>query len=82
NHTEDDPKARLLSSLELLLGRSLDNTLLNLGLKESFGEGIKNLGFRMKDVLDEEVDVALGNGGLGRLATYYMDSLATLIYPA
>ncbi|CAG8452694.1 26614_t:CDS:10 [Dentiscutata erythropus] len=82
NHTEADPKRVYYLSLEFLLGRSLDNALLNLGLKENFGEGVKDLGFRMEDVLDEEVDAALGNGGLGRLAACYMDSLATLDYPA
>ncbi|CAG8532118.1 2265_t:CDS:2 [Dentiscutata erythropus] len=72
--------ACLLSSLKFLLGRLLDNALLNLGLKESFGEGIKNLDFRIKDVLDDEVDTTLGNGGLSRLAAYYIDSLATLAW--
>ena len=47
-----------------------------------FSEGVKELGFRMEDILDQEVDAALGNGGLGRLAACYMDSLATLDYPA
>ncbi|KAF0483239.1 glycosyl transferase [Gigaspora margarita] len=82
SHTEADPKRVYYLSLEFLLGRSLDNALLNLGLKENFGEGVKDLGFRMEDVLDEEVDAALGNGGLGRLAACYMDSLASLDYPA
>ncbi|CAG8675633.1 8755_t:CDS:10 [Funneliformis caledonium] len=81
-HTEVDPKRVYYLSLEFLLGRSLDNALLNLGLKESCGEGVKELGFRMEDILDQEVDAALGNGGLGRLAACYMDSLATLDYPA
>ncbi|RIA96884.1 Glycosyltransferase Family 35 protein [Glomus cerebriforme] len=81
-HTEVDPKRVYYLSLEFLLGRSLDNALLNLGLKENYGEGVKELGFRMEDILDEEVDAALGNGGLGRLAACYMDSLATLDYPA
>ncbi|RIB20585.1 Glycosyltransferase Family 35 protein [Gigaspora rosea] len=82
SHTEADPKRVYYLSLEFLLGRSLDNALLNLGLKENFGEGVKDLGFRMEDILDEEVDAALGNGGLGRLAACYMDSLASLDYPA
>ncbi|CAG8458241.1 11217_t:CDS:10 [Ambispora gerdemannii] len=81
-HTLKDPKRVYYFSLEFLLGRSLDNALLNLGLKEQFGEGVKELGFRMEDVLEQEVDAALGNGGLGRLAACYMDSLATLDYPA
>ncbi|CAG8550019.1 2206_t:CDS:10 [Paraglomus occultum] len=81
-HTERDQKRVYYLSLEFLLGRSLDNALLNLGLKDSFGEGVKELGFKMEDILDQEVDAALGNGGLGRLAACYMDSLATLCYPA
>ncbi|CAG8555409.1 4527_t:CDS:10 [Ambispora leptoticha] len=81
-HTLKDPKRVYYFSLEFLLGRSLDNALLNLDLKEQFGEGVKELGFRMEDVLEQEVDAALGNGGLGRLAACYMDSLATLDYPA
>ncbi|CAG8456333.1 9110_t:CDS:10 [Diversispora eburnea] len=81
-HAEVGLKRVYYLSLEFLLGRSLDNALLNLGLKENYGEGIKDLGFRMEDILDQEVDAALGNGGLGRLAACYMDSLATLDYPA
>ncbi|KAG9292050.1 hypothetical protein G9A89_017950 [Geosiphon pyriformis] len=81
-HTEADKKRVYYFSLEFLLGRSLDNALLNLGLKEQYGEGVKELGFRMEDILQQEVDAALGNGGLGRLAACYMDSLATLDYPA
>ncbi|GBC03217.1 hypothetical protein RclHR1_05010017 [Rhizophagus clarus] len=81
-HTEADSKRVYYLSLEFLLGRSLDNALLNLGLKDNCGEGVKELGFAMEDVLDQEVDAALGNGGLGRLAACYMDSLATLDYPA
>lgn len=45
-------------------------------------EGIEQLGFNMEEVIESEVDAALGNGGLGRLAACYMDSLATLDYPA
>lgn len=81
-HTEINSKRVYYLSLEFLLGRSLDNALLNLGLKDNYGEGIKELGFTMEDVLDQEVDAALGNGGLGRLAACYMDSLATMDYPA
>nr|CAG8593376.1 3640_t:CDS:10 [Entrophospora candida] len=81
-HTEVDPKRVYYLSLEFLLGRSLDNALLNLRVKDVCGEGIKELGFSMEDVLDQEVDAALGNGGLGRLAACYMDSLATLDIPA
>ncbi|KAF8984182.1 Non-essential glycogen phosphorylase, partial [Haplosporangium bisporale] len=77
-----DPKRVYYLSLEFLLGRSMDNALLNLGLKDTYGKGIEQLGFNMEEVIESEVDAALGNGGLGRLAACYMDSLATLDYPA
>ncbi|KAI7829636.1 glycosyl transferase [Gamsiella multidivaricata] len=77
-----DPKRVYYLSLEFLLGRSMDNALLNMGLKDVYGKGIEELGFNMEDVIESEVDAALGNGGLGRLAACYMDSLATLDYPA
>jgi starch phosphorylase len=63
------------------MGRTLDNALLNLGLKEKYAEGVKSLGFSMEDVLDQERDAALGNGGLGRLAACYLDSSASQELP-
>ncbi len=69
-------------SLEFLMGRSLQNNIVNLGLEESFREGIKRLGLDPTKILDLEVDAGLGNGGLGRLAACFLDSLATLGYPA
>jgi len=81
-HTLRDPKRIYYLSLEFLLGRSLDNALLNLGLKGNYGAAVGGLGFNMEDLIQEEVDAALGNGGLGRLAACYMDSLACLEYPA
>ncbi|ORY07217.1 glycosyl transferase [Basidiobolus meristosporus CBS 931.73] len=81
-HTAHDPKRVYYLSMEFLIGRSLDNALLALGLKDNYKEGVKQLGFTMEDLIDEEKDAALGNGGLGRLAACYMDSLATLDYPA
>ncbi|KAG0071763.1 Non-essential glycogen phosphorylase [Linnemannia elongata] len=77
-----DPKRVYYLSLEFLLGRSMDNALLNMGLKGTYDKSIEKLGFNMEDVIESEVDAALGNGGLGRLAACYMDSLATLDYPA
>lgn len=64
------------------MGKSLDNALLNLGTKETYDESISKLGFKMEDILEEERDAGLGNGGLGRLAACYMDSLSTLDLPA
>lgn len=55
--------------------------LLNLGLKDKYREGIKELGFSVEDILEEERDAALGNGGLGRLAACYLDSSASQDLP-
>jgi len=69
-------------SLEFLLGRSLQNAIVNLGLEDNFGQAMKNLGYVLEDLYDEEQDAGLGNGGLGRLAACFLDSLATMDYPA
>lgn len=82
HHTRVDPKRVYYLSLEFLLGRSLDSCLLSLGVKDIYKKALDELGFRLEDLIGEEVDAALGNGGLGRLAACYMDSLATLDYPA
>ncbi|KAL7753689.1 Non-essential glycogen phosphorylase [Sorochytrium milnesiophthora] len=82
HHTLKDPKRVYYLSLEFLLGRSLDNALLNMGLKNAYSNALSGLGFNMEDLIQEEDDAALGNGGLGRLAACYMDSLACLEYPA
>lgn len=63
------------------MGRTFDNALLNLGLKDKYREGVDKLGFNLEDVLDEERDAALGNGGLGRLAACYMDSSSSQELP-
>ncbi len=68
-------------SLEFLIGRSLHNNLANLGLVEPARAVLRDLGFDLDDVEDTEVDAALGNGGLGRLAACFLDSLATLDLP-
>lgn len=69
-------------SLEYLMGRSLQNALINLGLHDAYSEALRGLGHTLEDFYDEERDAALGNGGLGRLAACFMDSLATMDYPA
>jgi len=81
-HTFKDPKRVYYLSLEFLMGRTLDNAMLNCGVKDLTANGIGELGFRMEDVIDIERDAALGNGGLGRLAACFLDSLASLNYPA
>jgi starch phosphorylase len=64
------------------MGRSLQNSILNLGIEKPFQEALKQLGCELEDIYEKELDAALGNGGLGRLAACFMDSLATLDYPA
>lgn len=68
--------------MEFLLGRSLRNNLYNLDLEENAREALKGLGFDLDQMYDLESDAGLGNGGLGRLAACFMDSLATENYPA
>ena len=79
--TNKTPKRAYYLSLEFLMGRTLDNALLNLGLKQKYNEGVEKLGFNLEDVLECERDAALGNGGLGRLAACYLDSSATSELP-
>ncbi|CAZ82186.1 unnamed protein product [Tuber melanosporum] len=82
HQTLQDQKRVYYLSLEFLMGRTLDNAMLNTGLKDTAREGVSGLGFRIEDIIDQEHDAALGNGGLGRLAACFLDSLATLNYPA
>lgn len=82
HHTKLDVKRVYYLSLEFLMGRSLMNAMLNMRLDGPFAEALKQLGIAMEEVVEEERDAALGNGGLGRLAACFMDSLATLEYPA
>ncbi|KIM37789.1 glycosyltransferase family 35 protein [Hebeloma cylindrosporum] len=86
NHTQNTytrtaPKRAYYLSLEFLMGRTLDNALLNLGLKDKFKESVELLGFNFEDTLEKERDAALGNGGLGRLAACYLDSCASQELP-
>ena len=69
-------------SAEFLMGKQLRNALLNAGLTEQFDAAVKELGFSVQDVVDAEHEPGLGNGGLGRLATCFIDSLASLGMPA
>ena len=68
--------------MEFLVGRSLKTNLYNLGLIDDYRDTLKEMGYEMEDLYDEEPDAGLGNGGLGRLAACFMDSLASLSYPA
>ncbi|MGA7276706.1 MAG: glycogen/starch/alpha-glucan phosphorylase [Desulfocapsaceae bacterium] len=69
-------------SLEFLIGRSLGNSIINLGLFDEVKEAVEGLGYSMDEIREQEEDAALGNGGLGRLAACFMDSIATLKIPA
>ncbi len=69
-------------SLEFLVGRSLGNSLINLGFFDAVAEVLKNMGYDLEAIREQEEDAALGNGGLGRLAACFMDSIATLKIPA
>lgn len=77
-----DGKRVYYLSLEFLMGRALDNAMLNVDLKGVAKGGLADLGFRIEDIINQEHDAALGNGGLGRLAACFLDSLASLNYPA
>ena len=68
--------------IEFLLGRSLKTNLHNLELDTVYADVLKEMGFSLEDLYDCEPDAGLGNGGLGRLAACFMDSLSSLDYPA
>lgn len=81
-HYFNDTRAVHYFSAEFLMGRLLSNNLHNLGIYELVETACHDLGINLSDVLEQEPDMALGNGGLGRLAACYIDSLATLNMPA
>lgn len=78
---EVDPKRLYYLSLEFLIGRTLSNAALNLGVEQPLRDALKALGQDMETVEETEIDAALGNGGLGRLAACFLDSMATLDLP-
>ena len=81
-YEKDDPKIVYYMSMEFLMGRALGNNLINLCAYDEVREALDELGFDLNVIEDQEPDPALGNGGLGRLAACFLDSLSTLGYCA
>ncbi len=81
-YEKEDPKMVYYMSMEFLMGRALGNNLINMQAYKPVKEACKELGLDLNVIEDQEPDAALGNGGLGRLAACFLDSLATLGYPA
>jgi glycogen phosphorylase len=81
-HNAQNTRRIYYFSMEYLMGRLYDSNLLATGLTDAVREALKSLGVNFDEVRETEVDMGLGNGGLGRLAACFLDSLATLDYPA
>ena len=79
---KQDPKRLYYLSLEFLIGRMLSNAALNLGMQDELSNGLSALGHGLERAVEMEQDAALGNGGLGRLAACFLDSMATMNIPA
>src|SRR5919204_2410530 len=79
---KSDAKRVYYLSLEFLMGKALENNLINLGLYDGFKDALGGIGVELADLFGEEPDAGLGNGGLGRLAACFLDSLATLALPS
>jgi starch phosphorylase len=79
---EADPKTLYYMSMEFLMGRALGNDIINLKAYRQVSEALDELGLDLNVIEDQEPDPGLGNGGLGRLAACFLDSLATLGYCA
>ena len=81
-YEKEDPKTVYYLSMEFLMGRALGNNMINLQTYQPIKEVLEEMGVDINVIEDQEPDAALGNGGLGRLAACFIDSLATLGYPA
>jgi len=80
-YAQQDVKRGYYLSAEYLLGRAFQNALVNLDLEQPFKDALMGLGFELEDLFEHEADPGLGNGGLGRLAACFLDSMATLSLP-
>lgn len=78
HYNQTDPKTVYYLSMEFYMGRTLENTMVNLGIENACDEAMYQLGLNIEELEEQEVDAGLGNGGLGRLAACFMDSLSTL----
>ncbi len=81
-YEKQDAKTLYYLSMEFLMGRALGNNIINIMAQKEVREVLEDLGLDLNLIEDQEPDAALGNGGLGRLAACFLDSLATLGYPA
>ncbi len=81
-HYEEDARRVYYLSLEYLMGRLLNNNLFNTGFDGTVKQALSELGMELDEIREEEPDMGLGNGGLGRLAACFLDSMASLDYPA
>jgi starch phosphorylase len=81
-YTDKVAKRVYYMSIEFLMGRTMLNSISNLGLEGLYGPTVKKLGFALEELYEEEKDAGLGNGGLGRLAACFLDSMTTLNLPA
>lgn len=79
---KEDPKRVYYISLEFYMGRTLTNTMINLGIRTLCDKAMYNMGLDMEELEEVEKDAGLGNGGLGRLAACFLDSMATMALPA
>ncbi|KAB5540884.1 hypothetical protein DKX38_013858 [Salix brachista] len=82
HYHKEDPKQTYYLSMEYLQGRALTNAIGNLDIQDAYGKALNQLGHQLEDIVEQEKDAALGNGGLGRLASCFLDSMATLNLPA